>query len=33
LFLGLGFADRELMKMPGALLMGGIAALAWFGIQ
>jgi len=33
LFLGLGLADRELMKMPGALLMGGIAALAWFGIQ
>jgi len=33
LFLGLGLADRELMKMPGALLMGGVAALAWFGIH
>ena len=33
LFFALGFTDRELMKMPGALLMGGIAALAWFGIQ
>jgi hypothetical protein len=33
LFFGLGLADRELMKMPGAILMGGIAALAWLGIQ
>jgi hypothetical protein len=33
LFLGLGLADRELMKMPGALLMGGVAALAWLGIH
>jgi hypothetical protein len=33
LFLGLGLAHRELMKMPGALLMGGVAALAWFGIH
>ena len=33
LFLGLGFVNRELMKMPGAMLMGGVAALAWFGIQ
>ena len=33
LFFGLGLADRELMKMPGAILMGGIAALTWFGIQ
>ena len=33
LFFGLGLADRELMKMPGAILMGGVAALAWFGIQ
>ena len=33
LFLGLGLVDRELMKMPGTLLMGGVAALAWFGIQ
>jgi hypothetical protein len=32
LFFGLGLANRELMKMPGAILMGGIAALAWFGI-
>ena len=33
LFFGLGFLDRELMKMPGAILMGGIAALAWFGTR
>ena len=33
LFLGLGLTHRELMKMPGALLMGGVAALAWFGIH
>lgn len=33
LFLGLGLTNKELIKMPGAILMGGIAALAWFGIQ
>jgi hypothetical protein len=33
LFFGLGLADRALMRMPGAVLMGGVAALAWFGIQ
>lgn len=33
LFLALGLADRALMKMPGAILMGGVAALAWFGIH
>ena len=33
LFFGLGLADRELMKMPGAILMGGVAALTWFGVQ
>lgn len=32
LFLALGLADRELLKMPGSILMGGVAALAWLGI-
>ena len=33
LFLALGLTNRELMKMPGSILMGGVAALAWFGIH
>jgi hypothetical protein len=33
LFFGLGVADRALMRMPGAALMGSVAALAWFGIH
>ena len=33
LFFGLGFFNRELMKMPGAILMGAIAAFAWLGIR
>ena len=32
LFLGLGMVDKELLKMPGSILMGGVAALAWLGI-
>jgi hypothetical protein len=28
----LGIGNREVLKMPGAILMGSIALLAWLGI-
>jgi hypothetical protein len=28
----LGTGNREVLKMPGAILMGSIALLAWLGI-
>ncbi|MDC1099801.1 hypothetical protein OAS93_00735 [Gammaproteobacteria bacterium] len=31
-FFILGIGNREVLKMPGAILMGAIALLAWFGI-
>jgi hypothetical protein len=31
-FLFLGIGNREVLKMPGAILMGVIALLAWLGI-
>ena len=31
-FLFLGIGNREVLKMPGAILMGAIALLAWLGI-
>ena len=34
LFVALGLAGHgELMQMPGAYLMGGIAALSWMGVK
>ena len=31
-FLMLGIGNKEVLKMPGAILMGSIALLAWLGI-
>ena len=31
-FFILGIGNREFLKMPGAILMGTIALVAWFGI-
>jgi hypothetical protein len=31
-FFILGIVNREFLKMPGAILMGSIALLAWLGI-
>ena len=31
-FFILGFGNKEVLKMPGAILMGTIALLAWLGI-